>query len=115
MKQLLVADDSPDVVDSIREMLLPYFSVEVALTGLQILRLCEMKTFDGLIIDVDFGPGMSGLEIASIVRSTNKKIKILVFSATDYSNVVRQKVVDIGAMFCEKPLRLDLVLRSLEN
>lgn len=115
MKRILVADDRLDVVASIQEMLAPYFEVETATTGMHVLQLCEKHHFDGLIIDVEFPEGISGLETASRVRAANKEIKLLVFSATNYTDAVRQKVVDIGGVFCEKPLKLDFVRRFVED
>ena len=113
MKHILVADDEIDIVESMREMLSPYFAVDIATTGIEILRLCDKESYEGLIIDVDFGPGIGGLEIASLVREKNKNIKILIFSAVDYSDAIRQQAVDLGAVFCEKPLDLAMVLRIM--
>jgi CheY-like chemotaxis protein len=115
LKRILIADDQEDIVRSIGEMLAPFYSVDTATAGSEVLLMCSRQTFDGLIIDVDFGPGMSGLEIASIVRSRDKNIKILIFSALDYSDPVRQQVVDIGAAFCEKPLGLEFVRKKLDG
>ncbi len=95
-------------------MLAPFYSVDVANTGVEVLRMCNEKGYDGLIIDVEFGPGMSGLEVASVLRGQNKTLRILVFSATDYSSAVRQQVVDLGGIFCEKPLSLEFVRSALE-
>ena len=113
MKHILVADDEIDIVESMRGMLSPYFVVDIATTGIEILRLCDKESYDGLIIDVDFGPGISGLEIVSIIREKNKNIKIVIFSAVDYSDAIRQQAVDLGAVFCEKPLDLGMVLRIM--
>jgi CheY-like chemotaxis protein len=114
MKRILVADDEPDIVRSIQEMLAPFYLVDVANTGTEVLRLCEESAYDGLIIDVDFGPGISGIEVATVLRRQNKDMRILVFSAIDYSDAVRQQVVDLGAVFCEKPLSLEFVRSALE-
>lgn len=114
MKEILVADDDVEIVNSIKEMLAPYCSIDTATTGIEVLQTFEKRQFNGLIIDVDFGPGINGLEIASILRARNKDLRILVFSATDYSDAIRQQVVDIGAVFCEKPLRLNVIRKLME-
>ncbi len=115
MKRILVADDEIDIAKSIQEMLRPYYKVAVATTGFEILQLCENETFDALIIDVDFGPGISGIEVVSIIRQNDKVIKILIFSAVDYSDTVRQQAIDLGATFCEKPLGMKSILYAIEG
>ena len=115
MKSLLVADDDSQIVESIKEMLVPYYEVDISTTGIEILKMLGSKDYFGFITDIDFGPGISGLEIATMVRSKDKHIRILIFSAIDYSDAVRQQVVDIGAVFAEKPLNLDLVRRVMKE
>jgi CheY-like chemotaxis protein len=115
MKRVLIADDRKDIVETIRDMLTPYYCVDIATAGLEVLYLCEQEVYEGLIIDVNFDNGVSGIEVASILRANDKAIKILIFSAIDYSDAVRQQVVDIGAVFCEKPLSLGFVRKTLEG
>jgi DNA-binding response OmpR family regulator len=115
MKNILVADDNIEIVESVKKMLKPFYNVDVATTGIEVLDWFEKKDYYGLIIDVDFQHGINGLEIASRLRTRHKKLKILVFSATDYSDRVRQRVIDIGAVFSEKPLGLDFILRVMDD
>ena len=114
MKRILVADDHSDTVQSMKEMLTPYCEVDTATTGLETLMLFKRREYDGLVIDVAFEGGMSGLETAARLRSKYKDLKILVFSATNYSDADRQQAVDIGAVFREKPLSLDDVRKIME-
>ena len=114
MKKILIADDDSEVVESIRVMLSPYYSVETATTGLEVLELFDDNNYHGLIIDVDFSYGISGLQTAAKLRLKDKTLRILVFSATDYSDAVRQYAVDMGATFCEKPLKLSQVQRIMD-
>lgn len=113
-KKIVIADDHLDTVQSMKEMLFPYCEVDTATTGLETLILFKAREYDGLIIDVAFEGGMSGLETASRLRSKHKGLKILIFSATNYSDADRQQAVDIGATFREKPLSLDDVRKIME-
>lgn len=113
MKRILVADDKQEVLDSLKEMLLPYYDVNTAMSGFEVLQLCSKIHYDCIIIDVNFEYGISGLQVATILRSQDKKIRILIFSAIDYSQSVRQHAVNIGATFCEKPLSLDQIHKIL--
>ncbi len=113
MKKILIADDRSDIVESIKSMLLPLCDVDTATTGLDALVMFKKKEYDGLIIDVAFENGMNGLEIASKLRAKHKDLIILIFSATNYSDAIRQQAVDIGATFREKPLLLEDVQRVM--
>ncbi|MBK7994126.1 MAG: response regulator [Blastocatellia bacterium] len=118
MKKILIADDTEEVVDSLQEMLSPYYEVDVARSGFEVLELCEQVDYECVILDINFEYGVSGLEVASTLRSNNNQVSILIFSATGYTQAIRQYVVDIGATFCEKPLDLDFIhkmLRKQEN
>jgi len=108
-------DDVPDILESLQRMLSSRYRVDTACTGSEVLHKCATEAYDALIIDVDLGPGISGLEVAALLRVHNKSIPILVFSAIEYSDAVRQQVVDLGAVFGEKPLALDFVVRFVEG
>jgi|ERR1051325_1564777 DNA-binding NtrC family response regulator len=113
LKRILVADDEEDILWSVRETLTPYYEVDVATSGSEVLQLWDENSYYALIIDVTFDQGVSGLETASAIRSEDKDIRIIVFSAKGYSDSVRQKVVNLGAQFIEKPLVLSDVLEKL--
>ena len=114
-KAIIVADDKENIVKSMKKMLEPYYDVATATSGLDVLGLCRHKRYDGLIIDVLFEGGMSGLETATLVRETDKNIKIIVMSAVEYSSETRQQTLTIGASFLEKPLRLERIRKILEG
>jgi CheY-like chemotaxis protein len=106
MKKILVADDDQQVLLSIKKMLSAYYEVDTASTALETLETLKKKTYDGLIIDVEFRSGMSGLETVAMLRENKyMNLKIIIFSATDYSNAIVQRAVELGAVFCEKPLK----------
>ncbi len=106
MKKILVADDDQQILISIRRMLSPFYVVDIAMTATETPDMLDKNAYDGLIIDVEFKSGMSGLETVAILREQNfSGLKIIIFSATDYSNSVRQRAVQLGATFLEKPIK----------
>lgn len=109
MKRILIADDDIFIVDSTRDMLTAFYRVDTATTGSEALRLFLKNSYDGLITDIDFGPGMNGLELISRLRIHTQGCKIIVVSGIHYSDAIRQQVLDIGAVFTERPLTLELV------
>lgn len=116
MKKILVADDDQQILISIKRMLSPYYEVDTAMTATETLDMLEKKQYDGLIIDVEFKSGMSGLETVSILREQDyTDLKIIIFSATDYSNSVRQRAIQLGAVFCEKPIKEHLIKSVMDG
>jgi DNA-binding response OmpR family regulator len=112
-RRVLIADDSEDVLHSLRALLESQYEVVTATSGFDALMLLHRGKFDGLIVDVTFPGGMSGLEIASAVRSLDPVLKIIVMSAVDYSDETRQRAVELGASFFEKPLDKGNIERGL--
>jgi CheY-like chemotaxis protein len=116
MKRILIADDDQQILLSIKKMLAAYYEVDTAITAMETLEMLEKNRYDGLIIDVEFRSGMSGLETVALLREENyMDLKIIIFSATDYSNAVRQKAVELGAVFYEKPLRIEMIRSVIEG
>lgn len=115
MKRLLVADNDSELLGSVESMLAPYYVVDTATSGLEVLDLFEKNHYTGLIIDVDFEQGINGLQIAERLRKKSKDLRIIIFSATNYSDAERQQAIDIGATFHEKPLPIELIIEIMEK
>lgn len=113
LRRILVADDEKDILWGIKVMLSPYFRVDVATSGVEVMRMWDSVPYYALILDATFDQGVSGLEIASAIRAEDKEIRIIVFSAKNYSDTFRQSVVNLGAQFIAKPLALAEVLEKL--
>lgn len=111
--RLLVADDREEVATCIKDMLCPMYEVDVATSGSEVIYACSEVQYFGLLIDVSFEEGMSGVEAAAIVRSLDKEIRIIVFSGRESSDSIRRQIIEIGAQYMEKPLMLEHVRRNL--
>jgi DNA-binding NtrC family response regulator len=112
-ERLIVADDNEATLVSMKEMLSPYYEVDVAMSAIEVMRLYSSRPYRCLILDVTFHQGMSGLEIASRVRARDKEIDIIICSAVDYSEEVRRRVAEMNAQFIEKPVVLGELLEKL--
>jgi CheY-like chemotaxis protein len=101
MNYVLIADDEYELAKSIGDALGSDCRVDIVNSGLDVLRHYKQRKkdcdpYDALILDVNFSAGISGLEIADLIRLEDQEIRILIFSAFDYSDIVRQQVLDIG-------------------
>lgn len=113
-KHILVADDDRNIVESLKNMLVPYCRVDTARTGFDALKMLAKEPYDAAIIDIDFGPGINGVEIATKLRSWNKQTKIIIFSAVNESSYIQSKLNDLDVVFCEKPLRFSVIRDIIE-
>jgi DNA-binding response OmpR family regulator len=120
MKYVLIADDEDELAQSIRNALGSQFKVDIVNSGLEVIKLYKEKKkanepYDALILDVNFAAGINGLEVADLIRKGDPEIRILIFSAYDYSDVVRQRALDIGAEFRPKPLDPEEIYKFIQG
>ncbi len=82
--KIIIVDDHKIVRDGVRAMLLG--NKEVTMIGEadnanQLFDLLEEKTPDVLVLDIDLGGGLNGIDIAKRVQNSHPKIKILMLTA----------------------------------
>lgn len=113
-QHVLIIDDSPDLVESLRR-LLEYYGcrVEVAHDGREGLRKAVERQPDVILIDIAM-PGMTGYEVARAIRSTFS-YKVVLIAQTAYgTNDDRAKAIASG--FDEhliKPAEPDRLIREI--
>jgi DNA-binding response OmpR family regulator len=111
--RLLVVEDDPDTLASIRDLLLRAgFEVETATTGRDALgHLLDNELPSAIILDARM-PVMSGEEFASVVRGYRRfaNIPILLLTAWDTSPAFFATVDAV----MRKPFRADELLANVE-
>ena len=103
MKSILIVDDEA----SMREVLLRLLARSgwdaVAVGGgAEALEAFSAGRFGAAILDVDLGPGPSGLDVAAKLRRTEPGLKIVLMSG-DYDNERAVETAGLGPML-RKPL-----------
>jgi putative nucleotidyltransferase with HDIG domain len=79
-EQILIVDDEKTILELSRRFLSGEgYSVEVASSGMEALKLMDQKPFHILLTDIRM-PGMSGLELMKLVRSSHSDIIIVVIT-----------------------------------
>jgi len=107
--RILVVDDLAEVAGSVRDELTLDFDVDTATSGTEALHCFMTNRYDGLVVDVQLDAGISGLELVARIRETDPIVKVVFFSATEYSEDIRRRALDLGATFCEKPVTGDTI------
>ena len=113
---LLVEDEAP--VREITALLLVSLGYEVkeASSGEEALRLAQgnREKIDLLMTDV-LMPGMSGSELAEVLRARDAGLKALFLSGHSGDTVVRHGVVHTEVAFLQKPFTLDALSKKLRE
>jgi CheY-like chemotaxis protein len=111
---LLVEDEAP--VREITALLLVSlgYKVKEASSGEEALRLAQgnREKIDLLMTDV-LMPGMSGSELAEVLRARDAGLKVLFLSGHSRDTVVRHGVVHTEVAFLQKPFTLDALSKEL--
>lgn len=115
IRRVLIVDDQPEIVEGLRNILMSHYEVDTARSAAEAIRRCAASPYDCAVIDVNLGAGVSGLELARSLRHRYQRIHLVVVSAIEYSDAVRQAVVDLGGVFEEKPIDLKRTRRAIEG
>jgi two-component system cell cycle sensor histidine kinase/response regulator CckA len=113
---LLVEDEAP--VREITALLLVSlgYKVKEASSGAEALRLAQgnREKIDLLMTDV-LMPGMSGSELAEVLRASDAGLKVLFLSGHSRDTVVRHGVVHTEVAFLQKPFTIDALSKKLKE
>jgi two-component system response regulator HydG len=66
-RRLLIIDDDEDFVDDLCLLLQVDFSCQGVVSGREGLTLLEQKDFDAVLLDIDLGSGINGLEVLDTI------------------------------------------------
>jgi two-component system cell cycle sensor histidine kinase/response regulator CckA len=113
---LLVEDDAP--IRIITALLLRHlgYRVQEASCGEEALCIAQgsREKIDLLMTDVLL-PGMSGSELAEVLRARDAGLKVLYLSGHSRDTVVRHGVVHTEVAFLQKPFTLDALSKKLRE
>lgn len=81
---ILYVEDNP-VLRKLVKSMLPQLNITTVATAEQALLLTEQQSFDILLIDINLGSGMDGIELAKKLRDTSQYGKTRMIAITAYS------------------------------
>jgi DNA-binding NtrC family response regulator len=115
MPRLLIVDDEPNILSTLRRALeLEGYAVEVAGAGRVALDKLRAQTFDGVLLDVAM-PEMDGLATLRALRETQPDLPVMMMSG-NATLATAVEATKLGACdFLEKPLTTDKVLITVHN
>lgn len=116
MKHVLVIDDDPIMLKTIKRYLGEEYNVATALAGKIALKFLEKRTTDVILLDYEM-PSMNGPEVLDILRANEKTKNIPVIFLTGVNEVEKiQKVLVMKPQgYMLKPVNNEELHRTLEK
>lgn len=115
-KHVLVVDDVATNLRYIGEVLRDDYSISLAKSGNQALKMLEKISADLILLDIKM-PIMDGYEFLEKIRSIDKYKKIpVIFLSADNEEDLENKVLECGANgFIKKPFEPQFMLAKIET
>lgn len=114
--KILVADDTRDITDMVRDMLESSgYACTTANSGQECLDLIRANTFDLVLLDVAM-PQITGIDVLAKVKEDNipASNRIVFFTASSLTEHDKNKLRDLGALDClSKPLTRQKLLQVI--
>lgn len=113
--RVLAVDDVPPALDELCQLLREtpeVYEVVPAATAVEALRLIQAERFDAAFLDIAM-PGLSGLELASLLERLSEPLPIVFVTAFDQHAMA---AYDVGAVdYLLKPLDAERLAASLNR
>jgi len=115
MKRILLVDDEPAILQSLRMILtMAGYEVETAWSSQEALELAGREAFDLMITDFNM-PGMKGDELAVGVKACRPGLPVLMLSGSAEILRATGRALPAVDVLLGKPFRFDELRREIER
>ncbi len=113
---LLVENDLPSI-NIIKIYLQDKYNVDAAIDGLTALQMAEQKIYSAILMDIDLGFGMNGLDVAQKIKKMHGYENIPIIAVTAYAMLGdREKFLSAGCThYIAKPFEKFALVELLEE
>lgn len=114
---LLLVEDNDANVELVRLFTRGKYHLEVANDGETAIEMVNGKPFDGILMDINLGPGMDGIDAIVQIRSIPSYAATPIIAVTGYTfRNEKEFIISQGANhYLEKPFNRQQLLSVLEN
>jgi len=84
-KYLLIVENDPINLDVIIRFLQQDYEIDSALSGLEAIEKAKSKSYDAILMDINLGRGMNGLEAVQTIKKINGYENTPVVAVTAYA------------------------------
>lgn len=117
MLSILVIDDHPLVGDGITMMVRGLDDLRIAAickTAKEALKFLETNSPEIILLDINL-PDMDGLELCTIIRKQNKKVKIIGLTSTNEAGIITQLLGNGANGYLLKNMEREELLQAIEE
>ena len=115
MKKIMVVDDDPDIIYSIREGLFTEYEIICAESGKQCLKILETEIPDIILLDIMM-PYMSGWKTLNQIRkNTSLRNVPIVFITARTDKNAKEAGSFLGDEYLEKPFSLNHIMAIINK
>jgi YesN/AraC family two-component response regulator len=116
MRRILIVDDEPAVVGFLRRVLDgDGWLTFVARSGAEALTYLASWELDVILIDIELGPGVSGLDVLRQRPELNRDKRYIILTGKGTLGRCREAFLYGAADFLEKPVHLSMLLAALHS
>lgn len=114
---VLLVEDDPVGKQLAEELLGPHCDLETAMTGDEALERIAMRQYDIVLMDINLGQGMDGVETMRRIRETPAYEKTSIIAFTAYAREEdRKNLLDVGfSDYLSKPYSNEQLFHILET
>lgn len=116
MRLLLVEDNEVNMQLSVA-YLKGLYMVDWALDGAAAIKMVKDKSYDAILMDINLGPGMDGLQVTKVIRSMKDCNSIPIIALTGYTLFGdKDRLIEGGCTdYLAKPFTKSAILQLLES
>jgi CheY-like chemotaxis protein len=114
-EKILLVDDNGAFIDSIKDVLEDEgYEVTTALSGEDAVSLIQKDSFDLVLMDIKM-PGMNGVESFLRMKEMNPDVKVVLFTAYAFEELIQQALNEGALAVLKKPLDLVYLLSIIKE
>lgn len=116
-KNVLVVDDSPDVIDLLSGLLTPQYKVRAAANGETALKILLSEIPVDIVLLDHLMPDFTGIEVLNYLTPSNllQRIPIIMLTGAE-DHLIESKALEMGAVdFIRKPISARVLLARVAN
>lgn len=116
-KKILLVEDDDITIELLKLYLKNYSDLDVANNGDNAIQMAMEKNYDAILMDINLGIGIDGLEVTKILRQTEKYKNIPIIAVTAYAMVGdREAFINAGCdYYLSKPFSKSDLLNLLDK